>query len=85
MPDLDALLCFYSLETHWIYENPVNFYKKKIFLAFVFFWATPMAYGGSQARGLIGAVTAGLRHSHSKARSEPHLRPTPQLTARPDP
>ena len=24
-----------------------------------------MAYGGSQARGLIGAIAAGLDHSHS--------------------
>ena len=40
-----------------------------------------MAYGGSQARGLIGAVASGLHHSHSNAGSEPHLQPTPQLTA----
>ena len=33
----------------------------------------PEAYGGSQARGLIGAVAAGLCHSHSNAGSEPHL------------
>ena len=44
-----------------------------------------MAYGGSQARGLIRAVAAGLRHSHSNSGSEPHLRPTSQLTAIPDP
>ena len=44
-----------------------------------------MAYGGSQARGLIGAVAAGLRQRHSNAGSEPHLQPTPQLMARPDP
>ena len=44
-----------------------------------------MAYGGSQARGRIGAVAAGLHHSHSNARSGPRLRPTPQLTATPDP
>ena len=42
-------------------------------------------YGGSQARGLIGAVAAGLRHSHSNARSEPHVQPTPQLTAMSNP
>ena len=51
----------------------------------VFFRAAPAAYGGSQARGLIGAVAASLRHSHSGAESKPHLRPTPQLTATPDP
>ena len=32
--------------------------------------------------GLIGTVAAGLCHSHSNAGSEPHLQPTPQLTAR---
>ena len=46
-------------------------------------WAAPAAYGGSQARGQIGAVAAGLLQSHSNARSEPRLRPTPQLTATP--
>ena len=36
-----------------------------LFLFFCFFRATPMAYGGSQAKGLIGAVAAGLHHSHN--------------------
>ena len=45
----------------------------------------PTAYGGSQARGLIRAATAGLCQSHSNARSELRLRPTPQLMATPDP
>ena len=44
-------------------------------------WAAPAAYGGSQARGRIGAVAAGLCQSHSNEGSEPHLQPTPQLTA----
>ena len=35
--------------------------------------------------GLIRAVAAGLRQSHSNTGSEPCLRPTPQLTATPDP
>ena len=52
---------------------------------FAFSRATPLAYGGSQARGLIGAVAAGLCHSHSNMGSEPRLRPTPQLTATPHP
>ena len=33
------------------------------FCLFAISWATPTAYGGSQARGLIGAVAAGLHHS----------------------
>ena len=56
-----------------------------IFYLFAFSRAAAAAYGGSHPRGLIGAVASGLRHSRSKARSEPHLRPTPQLTATLDP
>ena len=51
------------------------------FCLFTFFRAAPAAYGDSQARGLIGAVAAGLRQSHSNAGSELHLQPIPQLTA----
>ena len=54
--------------------------KKKLtqnclFIYFVFchFRAVPEAYGGSQARGLIGAVAAGLRQSHRNARSKLRL------------
>ena len=43
-----------------------------------------MAYGGSQARGLIRATAAGLT-PHSNDRSETCLQPTPQLRATPDP
>ena len=42
-------------------------------------------YGRSQTRDLIGAAAAGHGHSHSNTISEPHLRPTPQLMAMPDP
>ena len=42
-----------------------------------------MACGGSQTRGQIRAVAAGLRHSHTGF--EPHLRTTQQLTAMLDP
>ena len=40
------------------------------FLVFCLFRATHSAYGGSQARGRIGAVAAGLCHSNTRA--EPH-------------
>ena len=45
------------------------------------------AYGNSRARDQIGALAAGLCHSHSNAESEPHLQPTPepQLVATLDP
>ena len=64
-----------------------------LFFFFFFFfglfaisWGAPAAYGGSQARGPIGAVAASLRQSHSNAGSEPRLQPTPATaTATPDP
>ena len=52
---------------------------------FCFFRATPTAYRRYRARGQIGAVAAGLCYSHSNVGSEPHLQPTQQLTAMPDP
>ena len=58
-----------------------------VLFCFVFclFRAVPIAYGGSQARGWIGAVTAGLCHSHSNLGSKLRLQPTPQLSATLDP
>ena len=55
------------------------------FILYMFFRAKPMAYGGAQARGGIGAIAAGLRHSHSHSRSKPCLQPIPQLMAMLDP
>ena len=52
---------------------------------FAFSRAAPVAYGGSRARGLTGAVAASLRQSYSNAGSELRLQPTPQLMAMPDP
>ena len=60
------------------------FTLSKLFFG-LFLGAAPAAYGGSQARGPIGTVAASLRQSHSNAGSKLHLRPTPQLTATPDP
>ena len=56
----------------------------RLFFVFCLSRAAPVAHGGYQARGLIVA-TALAYSSHSNARSEPHLRPTPQFTATPDP
>ena len=53
------------------------------FSVFLLFMATPAARGSSQAGG--SDHTAGLRHSHGNVGSELRLRPTPQLTATPDP
>ena len=41
----------------------LSFFLSFFFWSFFLFRATPVAYGGSQARGLIGATTAGLHHS----------------------
>ena len=68
----------------FVYEDVENAFPF-FFCLFVFSRATLVAHGGSQARGRIGAVASSLRHGHSNAGSEPHLRPTPQLTATPDP
>jgi len=50
-----------------------------IFVFFAFSRAAPMAYGGCQARGLIGAVATDPCQSHSNVGF------TPELTAMPDP
>ena len=42
-------------------------------ILFFLFTAAPAAYGGSQARGWIGAAAAGLHHSHHNTGSELHL------------
>ena len=59
-------------------------YCSIVFVCLLFTATTP-AYRSTHARRLIGATVAGLRHNHSNAESEPHLQPTPQLTATPDP
>ena len=51
---------------------------KCLFVCFLlFFRASPTASGSSWARGGIRAAAAGLHHSHSNVRSQPHLWPTP--------
>jgi len=54
-------------------------------LLFAISWAAPAVYGGSQARGPIGAIAAGLHQSHSNMGLEPRLRTTAQLMAMLDP
>ena len=75
--------CLYLSYSYCIYIYVFIFIY--LFIYFCLFRAAPTAYGGSQARGLIGAVVAGLYHSCSNMGSELHLLPTPQLTAMPDP
>ena len=51
----------------------LNMYSFFSFFFFFFSRATPVAYGGSQTRGLIGATAAGRHHSHSNMGSKPRL------------
>ena len=67
------------------FQGSFFFFFFFFFFVLCLFRVTPTAHGGSQARGPIGATAAGLCHSHSNARSELALRPTPQLMAMPDP
>ena len=57
--------------------------RPDIFFLCVLFRTTPTAYGGSQARGPIRAIAAGLHHSHIV--SKLCLQPAPELTTMPDP
>ena len=43
------------------------------FAFFFLFRAAHVVYGSSQASSQMGASAAGLQHSHSNARSKPHL------------
>ena len=75
-------------QIHFLCTTMVTPYTIFIYLficLFAFFRAAPAAWGSSQARGLIRAVAAGLRQSHSNTGLEPRLQSTPQLTATPDP
>ena len=46
------------------------------FVCFCLFRAASAAYGSSQARGGMGTVAAGLRHSHSNAKQHDPSRST---------
>ena len=73
---------------HWATKGtPCSTFYFYLFINLVFlsFRAEPAAYRGSQDRGLIGAIAAGLCQSHSNARSWLCLQPIPQLMATPDP
>ena len=56
-------------------------FKNFIVFFVLSFRATPVAYGDSQAWGLIGAVAAGLHHSHSNVESRPLMQTPSQLRA----
>ena len=90
LPFSGLLFCFLRVSFtaqkffNWM-EFPFGNFFFLSFCLFAFSMAAPIAYGGSQARGLIRAVSTGLHQSHSNTGSDLHLQPTPQLTATPDP
>ena len=74
-----------QIQVDW-FQNPCYLFVYFFcHFSFCLLRAAPAAYEGFQARGQIGAIAASLHHSNSNARSEPCLRPTPQLMAMPDP
>ena len=62
---VELMLWFFHEGIFFIFLIFKNFF-------FCFFKATPMAYEGSQAKGPIRAVAAGLHHSHSNAGALTH-------------
>ena len=70
---LPILLLFFSA----IHPITVHAWISFLFFFVLLFRATLVAYGGTQARALIGAIAASLHHSHSNAGSETHWQPTP--------
>ena len=86
-----AITCGSSQARDQTCATAVTAQKLRSFFFFFFFGlfgfsgAASAAYGGSQARGGMGAIAAGLLQSHSNEGSELCLRPTPQHTAMPDP
>ena len=72
----NCLVPKYRLANHGEYFRlylKINENHNKMILFFFFlFGASPLAYGGSQARGQIRGVASDLHHSHSKSRSLTH-------------
>ena len=79
----DFAFPFRKLSVNKIHYWTLSF-NRHLLNRFICFWvfcvfsrATPVAYGGSQARGLVRAIAAGLCQSHNTAGSELRLWPTP--------
>ena len=81
----DVIIGRNGIKETWVCSVLFLFSFFFFFFFFYLFRATPVAYGGSQGRGRIGAVAAGLHHSHINTGSEPHLGHTPWLLVVPDP
>ena len=60
-------LFIHNTDSHNTRKKNIIQFKEAKALFFGLFTATPIAYGGSQARARIGAAAAGLHHSHSNS------------------
>ena len=78
-----VILSQYKCVSHQVVH--LQIYQILCYFILLLFRAAPAAYGGSQARGQIGAIAASLHHSHSNAESKARLRPTSQPMTMPDP
>ena len=74
----DGSSCVFGFSPHL----PFFSFLPSIFFFLSFFFFFTLAYGNSQTSGWIRAAAAGLHHSHSNWRSEPHPRHTLQLMAK---
>ena len=68
-PDLGLSGNFTKMKARTRLQFQVHVFFACLFAFFFFLRASPAAYGGSQARGQIGAAVAGLKHSHSNTGS----------------
>ena len=62
-----------------------SFFLQRCPIIFFLFMAIPAVYGSYWASDQIEAEDANLCHSHGNNGPEPHLQPTKQLVATPDP
>ena len=69
-------ICFHCATTGTPRGVIINLTLHVILLFFFLFRAAPVAYGGSQTRGQMGATTVSLCHSHSNTGFKLHLWPT---------
>ena len=84
---LKSFVCFLEYSFSPFLNKSCSSFRGFSWPSFFFFFlgSASAAHGGSQSRGRIWAVAAGLCQSYSNTRSKPWIQPTPQFTTTPDP